>query len=193
MFFVILDPHSKTFLGENMSAPVNLETYHPDLFYIMIQNAQDGRMEKAISELFEKEKILDVRMGETRHLMREFKNIAASMEKGDIISLEQHYADAIKRFKEIHFPKHQSDNSHCVTNDNNPFNGDDFESIDYNHLGDIIDKLEAVEQLDQFGVQKVARDLLHLSNTNAEIATMIAERFSKKNEMRTLVDNQISR
>ena len=176
-----------------MGIAANLETYHPDLFFIMIQNAQDTRMGESINKLFDKEKILDVRMGETRHLLREFKNLAANMKKEDVLSLDQHYADAIKRFKDTHFPKHQSDNSHCVTNDNNPFAGDDFESVDYNQLGDIIDKLEAVEQLDQFGVQKVARELLHLSNNNAEIATMIAERFAKKNEMRTFVDNQISR
>ena len=176
-----------------MICPVNLNSYHPDLFMIMIQNAQDLNMKASIKELFEQEEILHVRMNETRHLLREFKNLAANMKKEDSVSLDQNYADAIKRFQKIHFPKHQADNIGHVTDNNNPFLGDDFESVDSDLLGDIIDRLEGVEQLDQYGVQKVARDLLRLSNNNAEIATMIAERFAKKNEMATLVNNQISR
>ena len=176
-----------------MGIPASLETHHPDLLYIMLQNAQDRRMVCEIAKLFEQEKVLESRMHATREFMREFKNIASSMKKGDQISLERDYADQINRYQQYHFLNHQKDNPHCVTNDNNPFAGNNFEHVDYNLLGDMIDKLDAIERLDQFGMQTLAQALLDLSRSNAEIATLIAERFRKKSEMKTFVDNQISR
>jgi hypothetical protein len=183
----------KIFKGRNMGISASLETYHPDLLYVMLQNAQDSRMSREIAKLFDQEKILESRMHATRELVREFNNIASSMKKGDQISLERDYADQINRYQQYHFPNHQEDNPHCVTNDNNPFTGNNFEHVTYNLLGDMIEKLDAIERLDQFGMQTLAQALLDLSRGNAEIATMIAERFRKKTEMKTFVDNQISR